>query len=219
MDPAFWAKRWQDNDIGFHQPEGHDLLKRLWPTLKVARGAAVFVPLAGKSLDMRWLAQRGHRVVGVELSEIAVDQFFAEAGLTPLEARDGAFILKTAGPFALYCGDMFDLQPRHLAGVAAAYDRAALIALPSDMRPRYAQSLSKLLPVGAAALLISIDYPAREIEGPPFSVPNEEIIRLFNDAFEIAVIEARDALSTSANLKARGVTRLDETAYALRRRA
>ena len=219
MDPAFWTKRWQDNDIGFHQPDGHDLLKRLWPTLDVPQGAAVFVPLAGKSLDMRWLVERGHRVVGVELSEIAVDQFFAAAGLTPAESRDGLLLVKSAGPYVLYCGDMFDLEPRHLPDIAAAYDRAALIALPREMRPRYSESLAQLLAAGTVVLLISIEYPEGEIEGPPFSVSEEEIRRLFAESFEIAILESRDGLAGSANLKSRGVTRLDETAYALRRRA
>ncbi len=219
MDPAFWTKRWQDNDIGFHQPDGHDLLKRLWPTLDVPQDAAVFVPLAGKSLDMRWLDERGHRIVGVELSEIAVDQFFDAAGMTPVETRDGPFLVKRAGPYVLYCGDIFDLEPRHLPGVAAAYDRAALIALPDHMRPRYAECLAKLSGAGTVVLLISIEYPEGEIEGPPFSVSEEEIRRLFAESFDIAILESRDGLTCSANLKARGVTRLDETAYALRRRA
>ncbi len=218
MDPAFWTKRWQDNDIGFHQPDGHDLLRRLWPTLDVPQGAAAFVPLSGKSLDMRWLAERGHRVVGAELSEIAVDQFFASAGLTPAESRDGPFLVKSAGPYVLYCGDMFDLAPRHLPGVTAAYDRAALIALPTTMRPRYAECLAKLSAAGTVVLLISVEYPEGEIDGPPFSVSEEEIRRLFAESFEIGILETRDGLAGSANLKSRGVTRLVETAYALRRR-
>lgn len=219
MEPAFWQERWQRGEIGFHQPDGHDLLKKHWPALGVERGAAVFVPLAGKSLDMRWLAGQGHRVIGVELSELAVDQFFSEAGLAPTETREGAFVVKSEGSYALYCGDIFDLEKHHLAGATVAYDRAALIALPAEMRPRYADHLAKLLPDGAIVLLIAVTYPESEIEGPPFSVSREEITSLFAEAFAIESLEARDGLEFSVHLKSRGVTRLDETAYLLRRRA
>ena len=77
MQPDFWHQRWSENQIGFHQSAPTPLLLKHWPTLGIAPGAQVFVPLAGKSLDMAWLASQGHRVLGVELSQLAVEQFFA----------------------------------------------------------------------------------------------------------------------------------------------
>ena len=83
MDPEFWQQRWRDRQIGFHQDKPTPLLLKHWPSLGVPRGARVFVPLCGKSLDLAWFAARGHRVLGVELSQLAVDEFFAEHGLVP----------------------------------------------------------------------------------------------------------------------------------------
>jgi thiopurine S-methyltransferase len=219
MESDFWLARWRTGDIGFHQPDGNELLKTYWPALGVAEGATVFVPLAGKSVDMHWLAARGHRVVGVELSELAVDQFFADAALVPDESRNARVTIKSSGLYKMLCGDIFELDRTDLDGADSAYDRAALIALPSDLRRRYADKLASLLPAGAVVLLISIDYPPGEIEGPPFSVPPSEIDELFARHFEIEHLEARDGLVRSPNLVARGVTRLDESAYLLRRRA
>jgi thiopurine S-methyltransferase len=83
MDPDFWHQRWRDNEIGFHQGEPAPLLQKHWPAVAAPAGSRVFVPLAGKSVDMVWLASQGHRVLGVELSPLAVEQFFAEHALEP----------------------------------------------------------------------------------------------------------------------------------------
>lgn len=218
MDKAFWTERWQRRDIGFHQPHIHDQLKKLWPTLGLAFGSTVFVPLAGKSRDMVWLATQGHHVVGVELSDVAVREFFQEGGQTPEIRSNGPFDVFSAGPFSLYRGDFFEISPDALKDVAAVYDRAALIALTPAMRVRYANKLTNVVPRDAVLFLIALDYPEHEISGPPFAVTREEVERLYGDTFNIEVLEARDGLAASSNLSRRGVSRLLETAYLLRRR-
>ncbi|MCZ7593781.1 MAG: hypothetical protein M5U16_01845 [Hyphomicrobium sp.] len=154
MDPTFWRERWRNQEIGFHQPDFHALLQEHWPRLALPQGSPVFVPLCGKSLDMVWLAQQGHRVIGAELSELAVDSFFSERGLAPAMRQAGGFTIKSAGPYELWCGDVFEM-PREAAGdVAGVYDRAALIALPPPLQGRYATKLKEIVPAGCA-------HPAR----------------------------------------------------------
>jgi thiopurine S-methyltransferase len=168
---------------------------------------------------MAWLAEPGHRIIGVELSEIAIGEFFSDAGLTPQKRHDGQFEVYSAGPFTLYCGDFFDLPAAALLDVSAVYDRAALVALPKAARERYAAALTGNLPHRAVIFLIALDYPEHEISGPPFCVSRGEVGRLYGEAFEIEVLEARDGLAASQNLINRGVTRLEEATYLLRRRA
>ena len=72
-----WQERWREGRIGWHQSGGHPGLQRHWPWT----GRRVLVPLCGKAVDLRWLAERGNAVVGVELSPLAVESFFAEQGL------------------------------------------------------------------------------------------------------------------------------------------
>lgn len=218
MNKTFWTERWQRRDIGFHQPHIHEQLTRLWPTLGLPVASTVFVPLAGKTRDMVWLATQGHRVIGVELSEVAVREFFQDGGQTPDVRSDGPFDVYSAGPFSLYRGDFFEMPGEALAGVAAVYDRAALIALPPDLRVRYAQKLTNILPREAVVFLIAVAYPEGEISGPPFSLTRDDVENLYGDAFRIEVLEDRDGLEGSGNLKRRGVTELRETAYLLRRR-
>lgn len=219
MDHGFWHDRWERGEIGFHQPHVHAQLQKLWPDLKLPEGSTGFVPLSGKTRDMRWLAERGHKVIGAELSELAVRDFFADCGLSPAVTRSGPFQVFEAGPFKIYQGDFFELREDALHGVAACYDRAAMIALPPEMRPRYAETLARLLPPEAVILVISLEYPEGQIKGPPFSVTREDVRALYDRQFEIAILEERDGLAASDNLKQRGVTKLEEIAYLLRRRS
>ncbi len=218
MEPQFWHERWQQDDIGFHQAEFNTLLQTYWPTLDLHGSGLVFVPLAGKSRDMLWLRQQGHSVLGVELSSLAIDRFFAEAGLDPKVTQRGPFRCSVADGITLLGGDFFDLTAGDVRDVVAVYDRAALIALPPDLRRQYAAHLGKILPAGTQSLLISIDYPAGEITGPPFAVPTAEVHALFDGAFDVTIVDTRDGLAASDHLRRRGVTRMDTTTYLLRRK-
>ncbi len=215
MTPDFWIERWQRGEIGFHQAAGNELLQAYWPKLSVAAGSTVFVPLCGKSVDMAWLAAQGHKVIGIELSPLAVEEFFREQGADAVVSQAGAFAVHTAGPISIWCGDIFELPASALRDVGTVYDRAALVALPPDLQPRYAELLQRVVPRDAKTLLISLAYPDGQIKGPPFSTPRGQVTDLFGNHADITVCEARDRLDQSPNLKERGVTSLEEAVYIL----
>ncbi|GAA5006711.1 thiopurine S-methyltransferase [Pseudoluteimonas lycopersici] len=217
MNPDFWHQRWHDNQIGFHQSAPTPLLLEHWPSLGVPAGAKVFVPLAGKSLDMLWFASQGHRVLGVELSRLAVEQFFAEHDLQPgIDARsDGTHY--RAGDIEIINGDAFALDESALQDCAAVFDRAALIALPPDLRTRYVSELYAKLPAGCRGLLVTLEYPQVEREGPPFSVPEDEVRASFGRDWNIDLLERRPIPPDHPGFVT-GVSKLDTAAYALRRR-
>lgn len=217
MEAQFWHDRWQSNDIGFHQPVMHDALPRHWAKLGVARGSTVFVPLAGKSLDMVWLAEHGHAVTGVELSPLAVDSFFAERSRPPGVAVQEPFTIKRAGPYELWCGDFFAFPTNETRRIGGVYDRAALVAMPHALQDRYAEKLAALTPRGVPVLLVSLNYDPSEMGGPPFPVSRDRIAALFSQHFAIQHLEDRDGLVSSPRLKTRGVTWLTESNYVLRR--
>lgn len=217
MDHQFWLERWQSGEIGFHQPKVQPALQAHWKRLTLASNATVLVPLCGKSVDMTWLAQSGHRVIGAELSKKAVDAFFSEQGITPSAHTVGAFNVKSAHGVELWCGDFFALDAKTLPKLEAVYDRAALVAMPPELQPRYAQKIAQLLAAGGQVLLIGLDYNPSEMGGPPFSVPEARVRELFEDEFEIEVLDKRDGLTKSEHLAKRGVTRLEEASYLMKR--
>lgn len=217
MDPSFWHARWQANEIGFHQQEINPHLQRFWPQLGVT-GGTVFVPLCGKSRDMLWLASQGHRVLGVEISPIAAAAFFGENGLDVEPMQEARFVRRQIAELTLLEGDLFDLAPAHLDGVTAVYDRASLIALPPPMRERYAAHMAALLPGGTPVLLVTLDYPQPEMDGPPFAVSASEVAALFGACFDIDSLGGQDILAENPRFQARGLTRLEERVYRLVRR-
>ena len=217
MEANFWRTRWQDGQIGFHQNDANPYLKQHWAALGVAAGGQVLVPLCGKSKDMVWLRSQGHSVLGVELSALATEAFFAENGLQATAVADGKFMRSSAAGYDLLCGDFFDLGRRECANVAAVYDRASLIALPTEMRDRYAHALTALLEPGTPVLLVTMEYPVEESEGPPFSVDEKEVRRLYQGAFDIRHVGTEDVLVNNPRFRERGVTSLQEKTYILRR--
>ena len=217
MEADFWQQRWRDGRIGFHQDRATPLLETHWEAAAVPAGGRVFVPLAGKSLDMLWLAARGHRVLGVELSELAVEQFFAENGLEPTVAESRYGRHYAAGAIELILGDAFGLDAEALAGCAGVFDRAALIALPASMRLRYARELYSRLPGGCRGLLITLEYPPHQKVGPPFSVAEPEVRGLFEHDWRIDPLERKDVLDAQTAFQEEGVTALTTAAYRLER--
>lgn len=203
-----WLKRWREGRIGFHRATPHPALVRYWGTLGVPRAAKVLVPLCGKSVDMRWLADAGHPVLGVELAPDAIEQFVAGRDQGVLRYGQAGFDIVRQGSIELWQGDFFHLHIRQVAEIAAFYDRASLIALPRPTRQRYAFHLAQLVPPGACGLLISMTRKDPDA-GPPYSVSHAEIEQLFSPNFRLTFLEqsppdVRGFIESAWALKRRG---------------
>jgi thiopurine S-methyltransferase len=219
VDEEFWLDRWKSDRIGFHQDEINAALIEHFPSMPWPDGGRIFVPLCGKSEDMVWLREHGQKVVGVEFSSIACRDFF--------ESRGEEFERRDAGRFRLYvgeeeieifCGDFFNLGAEKLGVVDGVYDRGAFIALPEEMRGAYAEHMASLVPPGVSVLLLTIEYDAGKLQGPPFSVAPEEVRARFEPAFEVEQLFQGDWQSASANLAERGLDRERDAAWMLTRR-
>ncbi len=229
LEKRFWADRWHEGRIGFHLDFTHPRLDDVWPLLGPPEaGQAVLVPLCGKSLDLLWFHRQGYRVIGVELVEEGARQFFADNGLAA-EVVVGASMpcwrgLGVAAGIDIYQGDFFDLRSGDLAFVAPGpiarvYDRAALIALPQELRTRYAARLKMLAPE-AEQMIITLRYRQQEMDGPPFSVDRAELKRLYGAHWQIDVRDdkTRDVLAHNEHFREKGLTELWEEVTLARRR-
>jgi thiopurine S-methyltransferase len=216
MHAEYWHTRWKEGRIGWHQADVDRQLARHWPTLAIPATARVLVPLCGRSLDMAWLAARGHRVVGVELSEQACRAFFAEHGLAAKETTQQGFLRLAAGGIDLWCGDVFTLPAGCFDGIDAVYDRAALIALPPSMRAAYADAVYGALPRHCRGLLVTLEYPDGSRNGPPFCVREPEV-RTLLQGWRVDCL-AREPLDAGDPLQAGDPGRRESIAWGLRRR-
>ncbi|MCV6596287.1 MAG: thiopurine S-methyltransferase [Mangrovicoccus sp.] len=188
MDAEFWQARWASNQIGFHEGAPNSYLTAHVAQLGLEPGAAVFLPLCGKTHDIDWLLSQGFAVRGIELNQGAVEEVFARLGLTPHLSMKGDLRCYEAGSLRLYAGDFFALTGAELGPVAAIYDRAALVALPPQMRQAYSAHLGQLTGT-VPQLLVSLNYDQSRADGPPFAVSPEEIAQHYSPQYEITSLE------------------------------
>ena len=183
-----WLGRWQEGRIGWHEEDGNASLRAHWR----ATGRRVLVPLCGKTPDMCWLARQGNQVVGVEISDLAIEAFFAEQELE-YTVQDGEMRSYQASNTAItiFCGDYFALKS---ITCDAHYDRGALIAINPATRPAYAAHTKSLLTADAEQLVITLDYDQQIANGPPFSLPDEELRSYWPD---LVSVDQRDDISNA----------------------
>jgi thiopurine S-methyltransferase len=193
MDAKFWLERWEANIIGFHESEANPLLVTYFKELSITKGSRVFVPLCGKTLDIGWLLSNGYGIAGVELSELAVKQLFVELGLEPEITEIGEVKHYSATDIDIFVGDIFDLTRKILGSIDAVFDRAALVALPENMRIRYTKHVTDIAG-NAPQLLITYEYDQKLMDGPPFSIGNEELSRHYKDNYEISSLISVDVM-------------------------
>jgi thiopurine S-methyltransferase len=193
MDAKFWLQRWEAHDISFHEGEANPLLVTYFKELSIAKGSRVFVPLCGKTLAIGWLLSNGYRIAGAELSELAVKQLFVELGLEPEITDIGEVKHYSATDIDIFVGDIFDLTRKILGSIDAVFDRAALVALPENMRIRYTKHVTDITG-NAPQLLITYEYDQKLMDGPPFSIGNEEVSRYYKDNYEISFLISVDVM-------------------------
>jgi thiopurine S-methyltransferase len=189
MDIDFWHQRWEKNEIAFHESKAHPILVTYFKELKLVEGSRVFLPLCGKTLDIAWLLSKDYRVAGAELSKIAIEQLFIGLELEPKISKIGNILHYTATNIDIFVGNIFDLSHEILGRVDVIYDRAALVALPQEMRNRYAKHLLEITDK-ANQLMIAFEYDQSLMDGPPFSVNSDEVNRHYKDAYNIKLLES-----------------------------
>ena len=211
-----WLQRWEQNNIPFHESKPNPYLLRHFSKLPIPSKSRVLVPLCGKSVDMNWLADQGHEVVGIELSELAVEQFFEEQNVQAEITSEKNFKVYRSSSISIYQGDFFQLHPNEIEPFDWIYDRAALIALPPGLRIKYAQQVSTLLKPTGFWFLISMEYPASEMEGPPYRIDESEIRALFQSYSEIESLETKEI--PVEKIKLRSLSKLTEVVWFLSRK-
>ena len=215
MNLSSWHRRWEEGQTAFDQRDVNSYLIAHHELLDLRVDNCVFVPLCGKSLDMWWLRDRGYRVLGVEISPVAVRAFFEERDLEYSERCGASFTRLTHDCVEILCGNFFSMEATDLRDIRAVYDRASLIAFPAPDRQMYVRHLLRILPGAIPILLVTLEYPQSEMDGPPYSVDEAEVRSLFGDAYSIKLLQAEDVLQNQVRFRERGLSRLVEKAYLL----
>ncbi len=214
-----WHSFWTRERQGFHEGDVNAYLRRHFADFGLETGDAVFVPLCGKAVDLQWLAGNGYPVVGVELSPIAIESFFAEWEQPYERSEEGPFTVYRSINITLYQGDYMDLRPQHLEGCRLVYDRASLVAIEDFNRPSYVRQMRAIAPQGTPMLLVTLEYDQSRMDGPPFSVPLDEVHELYGDAYRIVELESREQIDERPKWREIGLESLRERALRLEPRS
>ena len=195
LDTLYWQKRWKENNIAFHEEAENKFLTRHLDKLELIKGSRIFIPLCGKTRDIAWLLSKGYRVVGIELSEIAVQALFFEFGVTAnvktITTTNKQTLIQYSAPnIDIFVGDVFNLSKESIGHVDAIYDRAALVALSKSTRIKYSHHLIKITSA-APQLLITYTYDQQLMEGPPFSINEDEVQRHYAETYTLQFIEGK----------------------------
>ncbi|CAA6823024.1 MAG: Thiopurine S-methyltransferase [uncultured Sulfurovum sp.] len=188
MEKHIWLERWENNETGFHESSVNPLLLKHFHALELPLASRIFVPLCGKSLDVGWFLAKGYCVVGVEFSESAVKELFKELEEEPYVVKEGHFTHYSAENIDIYVGDFFDLTLELVGNIDAIYDRASIVALPAEARPKYAKHMLALTR-SAPQLLVSIEYDQNLSNRTPFNVDSDELHTHYAEHYTLSQLD------------------------------
>ncbi len=187
-----WLQRWKNREIGFNQDNPNAFMLKYFSSLDLRKGARVLVPLCGKSIDISWLLSQGYEVVGIELSEQAIIELFEELGVEPDVSTLGELLVYSAENITIYVGDIFKVSSEILGKIDAVYDRAALVALTTELRVAYASHLSDIAS-NAPQLLLCFEYDQSLMDRSPYSVDEDEVTLHYGDVYTLGLL-ARESI-------------------------
>uniref|UniRef100_A0A3B4ASA5 thiopurine S-methyltransferase n=1 Tax=Periophthalmus magnuspinnatus TaxID=409849 RepID=A0A3B4ASA5_9GOBI len=196
-----WEERWETNKIGFHQLTVHKMLETHIDKVLAGRtGVKFFFPLCGKAVDMKWVADMGHSVVGVELTEKAIREFFEESKMSYSEESvatvPGAKVFRNSEKtVSLYQCDIYKFSSSLEGQFGAIWDRGALVAINPKDRVKYAALMVSLMAPDCRFLLDTLLYNPELYKGPPFLVPDEQVLSLYGSSCDIEQVQEADSFT------------------------
>jgi thiopurine S-methyltransferase len=223
-----WIARWTNSSgakIGWHKFQPNEILvKHEKNFLGESKKHTVLVPLCGKSVDLTYMADHGHTVVGVEGVKEAIEMFSDESGESLLLDNYNNWFLghgtRATGALAIVNGDYLTQTEEDMklllktinpqidcsnGAFARVWDRASLVAIEPSDRQKYAEVTSSLMQDGGKMLLCTFEYDSTKRSGPPYSVPLDEVTRLYAPhGMTIEVLERRRAPENQGTLKVLG---------------
>ncbi|KAJ2764065.1 hypothetical protein IWQ56_004625, partial [Coemansia nantahalensis] len=177
-----WHRCWSESRTAWDRGEVSPALRQLidekgW---ELPSGLGI-VPGCGRGYDAMFLARPGLRMVGADLSSLAVDAATA--------IRDERGIPADQVEFATL--DFFDFAVPE-GGYQVAYDYTFFCALHPSMRAAWGARYAEIMAPGAH--LIALMFPlakddADRERGPPFLVCEDDYRRALGDCFELIHID------------------------------
>jgi thiopurine S-methyltransferase len=206
MEISYWQSRWNKNKTGWHMDSVYPPLPEIWSRLAIKPHARVLVPFCGKSLDLRWLTEQGHHVTGVDVSQKALHEVMHQNPHTFSQDSSHGFTIYRSDSLELWQGDFIKLPAQGIATPDIIYDKASIIAQPREQRKAYAQKVLELCGKKTRILLQTFEYKQEEMNGPPFSVDENEVRELLGQQFTITLEHEQSKMKELSKFQQRGLS-------------
>ncbi|XP_033730711.1 probable thiopurine S-methyltransferase [Pecten maximus] len=200
-----WLGCWEKKTSPWHHDDVHEAIEKHHEILMTSLTAKnkIFIPLCGKTVDIKWLADRGNEVVGLEASEIAVKELFTEQNIEytseDAPAVKGKLYRSTDNKIKVYCCDLFLFSAEIESGFSGIWDRGSLVALSPADQKRYIELIKTLIHPGIGYLL---EIPDRDPNnGPPFFISLENLQEGFGPNCSVTKLCAVEKLPPTADIK------------------
>ena len=190
-----WTQAWDKGTIGWHKDKVDAILQKYLKQLCGDKESiSILVTLCGKSLDLPWLADQGHSVVGCELAELAGKQLFEENNIpfSVTAIDDFKVFSATDKKLKFYAGDFFKVSASLVGTFDVIWDHNAFGAVSPSDRSCYIELLSSLLLPGGKILLSNWEYDQSKRNIAPYSLNSEQIKEYFGAQFEVKLLERMD---------------------------
>ncbi|ASG67070.1 thiopurine S-methyltransferase [Francisella halioticida] len=204
----YWLNRWQNNDIeNFSQESPNEFLIKHFSKLKITSSSTCLIPMCGSSIDILFFLSKGIKVIGIELSEKAAVSFFAENHIKYEIVDKNGYRYYKGDNVVIYVSDIFNLSEivKNIPTFDIWYDRGAYIALPKELRAKYAKMMLEVCSGKTQILLLVMEHD-RKSQTPPFSVSQDELIKNFSPNIEFTLIDSELRDNIPDYRKAEGMT-------------
>lgn len=216
MSNQQWKAKWARNDIAFHHPEINPLLQQYFFDLGLSTGDQLLIPLCGKSVDITWLSSCGFQVIGVELSEIAIQAYFDALKVEPDKYNSGPFTRWRYRNIEILCGDIFDLTKADLSKIKLLYDNASLTAFSAHDRIEYVRHFSDILPLDCQILLITDETPDEQ-QSNSVNTIDSEVTTLYSSLYQIKLLHGKNCIKMDPEHPELAPGEMEEKVYLIRR--
>lgn len=143
----YWADRWTQEKIGWHKSVVNKQLIENLPKLCAGASKTFFIPLCGKSVDIPYLYERGHRVFGVEAIPKAIEELNTEHSLGLTFDLNTSTYATDDGKIIIYLGDIFKCPFEKFGPFDCVWDRGSFVAFEYPFRPAYKEMVQRSLKV------------------------------------------------------------------------
>lgn len=204
MTVGMWKECWNTPNVEFHNPQLNELFVKYHQRMLTRPGMRIFVPLCGKAVEMKWLVDHGHKVVGLEAAPVPCKAFFEENGI-PYNVKEmkgihGEKYESLDHNIVIYSCDFFLFTADICGEFDGIWDSGGLNSMDVEDREAYIRRIRTLMGKGCVNLTEFVNFDKSMVD-ITWSMTKEELQKVFGEGF---IVEDLNEMAAPQRLKRQG---------------